>query len=101
LPDLLTEAFNGSFDVFFVLAGIEQYGFQSCSFAFENVLVCILDIHDLFENVHPVGEVVLIFWVQILVVQVVEYFDENLQYFHLVNIVLVLLDSRKNIVSQS
>ncbi len=53
IPNFLGEAFDGVFDIILVLTGIEQDGLKSCSFASEDELIQVGELHDGIEDGHP------------------------------------------------
>jgi hypothetical protein len=67
-PYLLTKSANRFLHIFLIFTGIEQDGLKGGSFAFENILINIIQIHDGLENIHPSLKIILKFRMQILIV---------------------------------
>ena len=77
-PNLLTEILNQVLNILFVFVWVEKEGLQGPSLTFKHLFVVgIGQRHNLLENVHPIGKVVFKFRMQVLSVQVVEYFKED------------------------
>lgn len=84
---------NDALNVLLVLAGVEQDGLEGCPLALEDILVTVVQAHHCLDDPHPRLDMVLELGMQILIVQVVEYFHKHFQHYHILHTLRVLLNS--------